>query len=511
MKISYYKAILLLCAYLCALNFMYFSYVYKGLLLAQNAVLLGAQIFVGSFFIILSTLFLLAVPRTFKVVGAFLIVVAALSSYFMSSYAAILNKDMMINVLETDQKEAFSYLNLKFILWILFFAILPSVLLSLLKLEYKKGVKIAFLRAFGGFACSLCVAGLILFVSSQSIIPFFRNNPDARKLHLPYFPLISFGRAVAMKLQKPKELEIIADDAIKAPNNGKAKLLVFVLGETARAQNYSALGYSTNDTNAFTKAFVESKNALYFDAKSCGTLTAISVPCMFSHLPKADFSTNDYAQNALDVLVKTGINAQWIGNNTGGCKGVCERIATKYIKKEFDDSLLEPFKEYLQGVKSDSIVVLHLQGSHGPTYYQRYQKDFARFSPTCDTSDLAKCDKKAIANTYDNTILYTDLLISKLIAELEAKTDVEGSLLYISDHGESLGENGLYLHGMPYAIAPDAQTHVPLMFYSVNKDLVAQIKQNESFSQDYIFHTLLGFFGVKSKYYEPKLDMFNHS
>lgn len=514
MKISYHKVLIALCAYLCVLNFVFFSYVLEGLKNAENPALLGFVIFAGVFFILLATLYVLAPPRLIKITGSFFIAVSAFSAYFMYNYGALLNQDMMITVLETDQKEALSYLNFKLILWTIFLVLLPIGLLIAIKIEYKKGVKTAFLRGFCGFVLSLGIAGVPLLLNSQSVIPFFRNNPDAKKLHVPYYPLVSFSRAINTKLSPPKPLELIATDATRAPsdtNVSKPKLLVFVLGETARAVNYSALGYTKNDTNAYTKPFVESGKAAYFDASSCGTLTAVSVPCMFSHLGRNDYSNSINAQNAIDFLTHTGVNVTWYGNNNGGCKGVCDRVQWLYFGQEFDSILIDALKNQLamySATPKDAIIVLHLLGSHGPTYYQRYPKELKKFTPTCDTSDLAKCSSEEIINTYDNTVLYTDYLISEFIAELEKNESFESSLIYISDHGESLGENGIYLHGLPYAIAPDEQTHVPLLFYSKDADLMSRLKKDVSFSQDNIFHTLLGHFGIQSKYYNENLDMF---
>ena len=512
MKISYHKVLFALAAYLCALNFVFFAAVLDGLKKAEDPVLLGFTIFAGVFFILLSTLYVLAPPRLIKITGSFFIAVSAFSAYFMYNYGALLNQDMMITVLETDNKEAFSYLNFKLILWTLFLVILPIGLLIALKIEYKKGIKTAFLRGFCGFVLSLSFAGVPLLLNSQSVIPFFRNNSNLKKLHLPYYPIISFARALNSKLSPPKPLEMIAADATRASNDAsKPKLLVFVLGETARAASYSALGYSKNDTNAYTKPFVAANKAAYFDALSCGTLTAVSVPCMFSHQQRVAYDDDINAQNAIDFLASTGVNVSWYGNNNGGCKGVCNRVSWLYFGKEFDDILITALKNQLSNYENqpkDAIIVLHILGSHGPTYYQRYPNEMKKFTPTCDTSDLAKCSSDEIINTYDNTILYTDYLISEFIAELEKNESFEGSLIYISDHGESLGENGIYLHGLPYAIAPDEQTHVPLMFYSKNADLMSRIKKGVSFSQDNIFHTLLGHFGVLSKYYDKNLDMF---
>lgn len=510
MKIPYLLALGLVSLYMCALNFIFFQRVLQGLANTQNPAFLGAILFFSAFLIFFSGLFLLAPPRIFKAMSAVLIAIAAISAYFMNSFGVYLDSDMLANALDTDTKEAFSYVNLKFILWILFLVVLPITLIIFTKITYKKGILRAFIRAFGGFFGILGILAVIFFLNTQSIVPFIRNNSEIKKLHVPFYPINSFAKALNKKLSPPAQFSDLTIDAQKISNSQKPKLLIFVLGETARSANYSALGYTGNDTNSYTKPFVDSKNAVFFDATSCGTATLVSVPCMFSHAAKSEYSDKINASNAVDFIAKTGANTFWLGNNTGNCKGVCQRISTKNLNAKYDEALLEPFSEILSSAKGDTAVFLHLQGSHGPTYFERYPKDFARFSPTCDTSDLSKCDENAIINTYDNTILYTDYLLSKIIEKISAKNEFQSLLVYMSDHGESLGEGGIYLHGLPYSIAPSVQTHVPLMLYSADKTLISNIKEG-SFSHDNLFHTLLGFFGIQSKYYDEKLDIFRHN
>ena len=161
---------------------------------------------------------------------------------------------------------------------------------------------------------------------------------------------------------------------------------------------------------------------------------------------------------------------------------------------------------------------MHLMGSHGPTYYQRYPKIMAKFQPDCQRSDIENCSIEQITNSYDNTILYTDFFISQVINQLKSIQDqFDTAVFYISDHGESLGEDGLFLHGTPYAIAPKYQTHVPLIFWASegfqqNKHLSRECLLNQAkkqhVSQDYVFHSVLGIMDVKTKVYNAKLDIF---
>ena len=286
--------------------------------------------------------------------------------------------------------------------------------------------------------------------------------------------------------------------------------MIFVVGETARAANYSLQGYQLNETNAYTQ-----KDTVVFfsDFSSCGTSTAISVPCMFSDLTRESFSYSTYyRENALDILQKLGVNVVWLDNNTSACQGVCKNLENvKLFKEPYDEVLLEAILEPLKELKEQNLIVLHLQGSHGPTYFQRYPDSFKRFTPTCDTNELQKCTQEELTNTYDNTLLYTDFILHSLIEILKTlREEYEVSLIYVSDHGESLGENGIYLHGMPYFMAPKEQTHVPFIFFSENAELMemAQNRKDLPLSHDIIFSTLLGYFGVQSAVYKAKDDLF---
>lgn len=306
------------------------------------------------------------------------------------------------------------------------------------------------------------------------------------------------------------EFKTIANDAYRENNHTK-KLLVLVVGETARAANYSLGGYAKNDTNFYTKK----DNVVFFDNfSSCGTATAVSLPCMFSLSKRQNYSSSEYQENVMDILQKTGVKASWIDNNSGGCKGVCDRLSGKQqLSSDWDENLLPFLKERLGNLDTQNIIVLHLQGSHGPAYYKRYPSEFKKFIPTCDTNELSKCDSEALINTYDNTLLYTDYLLSEIIKLLKEKKDYESSLIYLSDHGESLGENGIYLHGMPYAIAPSYQTHIPVIFWSNDKKLMmtAQNHKGLKLSQDNLFSTLLGYFDVKTMVYESDYDLLNQT
>ncbi|TLD85509.1 phosphoethanolamine--lipid A transferase [Helicobacter sp. MIT 05-5294] len=444
----------------------------------------------------------------YKILLIPLIWISCLSAYFMFFYGVIIDRDMIDNVLKTDTQEVFDLLSPSLLIFIFLFGILPTLLIIKTHIIYPKTLKWRFLLPLLTFLGGLVFAVGIFYSQSQTLIPFFRNHIFLRVYETPTRQIYSAVLCVKQSLPQ-KEFEEIAKDATLRQDS-KRKLMVFVLGETARAANYSLGGYSINDTNIYTKE----KSIAYFDNfYSCGTSTAISVPCMFSDLSKENFSKSaHYRENALDILQKVGVNVIWLGNNSGGCQGVCKNLEkVKSLKSPYDENLLLEVSEQLKSLKEQNLIIVHLQGSHGPLYYQRYPDAFKRFLPTCDTNELQKCSQEELRNTYDNTILYTDFIVKSLIDMLEEIPEYETSLIYLSDHGESLGENGIYLHGMPYFIAPKEQIHIPFIFFSSNPALmqIAQSRKSLPLSQDNIFSTLLGYFGVESDVYQVRDDLLN--
>jgi lipid A ethanolaminephosphotransferase len=302
-------------------------------------------------------------------------------------------------------------------------------------------------------------------------------------------------------------------------------VLFLVIGETARAANFQLGGYA-RETNPELSRIA---GVTYFrNTASCGTSTAISVPCVFSHLPRADFKVDQAGRytNLLDSLAKAGFDLEWRDNNSG-CKGVCARIASiDYSNSNdpqncsagncFDDVMLADLPARLEKITRDTVIVFHQQGSHGPAYFERYPASFEKFQPACRSNQLQHCTTQEITNAYDNSLVYTDHVLARQIAMLQsAAPRLDGMLIYVSDHGESLGENGIYLHGMPYAFAPTVQKQVPMLFwvsesYARRTQLNANCLKSEAalpVSHDFIYHTVLGAAEARDQVYDRRLDL----
>ena len=462
-----------------------------------------------------------------KPVFVVLLLTCATATYAAWHYGIIFDSTMITNIVETNPAEATSYLSLSSILTFVVLGVLPSLLLLKIRIYYPRPVR-SLLERLTAIAITLILALILIIPFYQQYVFLGRNNTTLQKEILPITYIFYTYRHVKDKyFTTPQPYVAMGNDATKQSTTDKPKLMFLVLGETARAQNFSA-----NDYHRPTNQYTDQKHTIFFDISSCGTYTAHSVPCMFSNLPREEY-TEKRAENregVLDVLRKAGVEITWLENN-GGCKGVCDRVKNITIDPNsnkqfcngdtcFDEIFLSYAAELSKNVTTDTLIAFHLIGSHGPRYYERYPEKFRIYTPDCNRPDVENCNTEELINAYDNTITYTDYVLSKLIEILEEHMDTNDTmLLYVSDHGESLGENNVYLHAAPYAFAPKEQTRVPMQLWMPSgtaKDLkvdvqcLRNISAKSDFSHDNFFHSLLGMMQVHSSEYRPKLDIFTH-
>jgi lipid A ethanolaminephosphotransferase len=361
----------------------------------------------------------------------------------------------------------------------------------------------------------------------KQFVLFGRENRDLQMFLNPSYPSYAMQKVLRKTYfaRAEEPLRVVAADAVRKPQ-GSRTVVVLAIGETARAREFAFNGYG-RDTNPRLAL----RNVVNFpDVQACGTSTAESLPCIFSSLDREDYSRDKAArqENLLDILQRVGVTVLWQDNNSGS-KGVAERIAYEDLSRQsdaelcagdncFDEILLRDIDRRLAQSTDDMLIVLHMKGSHGPSYYKRTPAAFKTFLPECTQDNLQDCPQQTLVNAYDNTIVYTDYVLAKLIDLLRAQ-DFATAMLYVSDHGESLGENGLYLHGLPYALAPDEQKQVPMIFWA-SDDFIAQksldvgalaARRTGPYSHDVVFHSIFGFFDIKSEIYRSDLDIFSSS
>ncbi len=473
----------------------------------------------------------LAGCRAGRALLAVLMALSAAASYAAYNYGVIFSREMMANIAGTDSAEALSYLNAACVLWVFFLGIVPAFIV--LRTEASRTTKKkAMLSQMYSAMLSLLAISLIAAVYYQDYAVTLRNNADLKRRVIPTYALSSGYKFVKERyFTAAIPYTQVAPDArpFTVAEGKKRSLTVLVVGETARAGNYSLNGHA-KDTNRYTRP----RSVINFgNVTSCGTETAVSVPCMFSNLTRAGYSLRqaEARDNLLDVLSRAGVHVVWLENN-GGCKGVCRNVKSVDIRQAYagdsrycgsdgcyDGALIPELEKQIAALDGqDAVIVLHLMGSHGPAYYRRYPADQAVFKPDCRRSDIQNCTPASLENAYDNTILYTDRILAGVIDVLAAAgRDRDVSMLYLSDHGESLGENGIYLHGLPYAVAPEMQKKIPLIVWmpdavarrrSVDRACLEKNGNRQHYSQDNLFHTMLWLAGVGTKDYRQDMDLF---
>ena len=458
---------------------------------------------------------------------ALLIVVTAFAAYYMRTFTVFLDPGMLRNVLRTDTKEAAELFSLGMLPHLLFYAVLPLALLSRVSLRREPLVRAALLRIAALVLALLLGAGSLLLIF-HDVAPLMRNNKEIRYLITPANYLYSLVRVLgsdASTAARPRQ-PIGLDAALAEAWQGRKKpaLFVIVVGETARAANWGLSGYARQTTPELAKLDVIN----FSQVSSCGTNTEVSVPCLFSVYGRRHYDEDKIrsSESLLNVLDHAGMKVVW-RDNQSGCKGVCAGIEEQKLGNStvpewcdadrcLDEILLHGLDGLLADSKGNLVLVLHQLGNHGPAYFKRYPPAFRRFEPVCETADLAKCSRESVVNTYDNALLYTDHMLAQTIAFLkkqEAKFDT--AMIYFSDHGESLGENGLYLHGVPYSIAPKVQTEVPMVMwfspgyarsFALDTDCLRR-RAGEPAAHDNLFHSVLGLLDVRTAVYDASMDL----
>lgn len=492
----------------------------------------GSVFFMVSLFVfawvVLALLLLLSPTRwVMRAAASLMFIIAAFGAYFMSEYGAIMNQEMMRNVLQTDPAEVQGLLNAEVILHAALLGLVPALLVWRVRLPETRWRTQMGQRAIAiVVALGVAVAGM--FANSADYATFLREHKPIRYTLNPIAQVVSLV-GLASHSSKTKANVPLLDPAGKvertAATSAKPLVLFLVIGETARAANFQLGGYA-RETNP---ELAQISGLTYFSqTSSCGTSTAISVPCLFSHLPRAEFKVDEAGRylNLLDSLVQAGFDVQWRDNNSG-CKGVCARVTntdynqqpdSQYCRDSncFDAVMLDGLQESLRKIERDTVIVFHQKGSHGPSYSERYPPEFEKFQPACRSNQLQHCSQQEITNAYDNTIAYTDHVLANQIRMLrEASSQLDSVLIYVSDHGESLGENGIYLHGMPYGFAPAVQKEVPMLIwtsegYVRREQLQPDCLRTEAklpVSHDFFYHTVLGAAELRNQVYDRSLDL----
>ena len=458
---------------------------------------------------------------------ALILLVTAAASYYMERYSVYMDRPMLANVFATDYKEARELLGFGMAIHILVFGVLPAALLWWPRLKRRPPVRALAVRAGWVLAAAALGVGSLLLVFAD-FASLMRNKEEMRYLITPGNIVASISANLWGKARRPNQPKVVvgADARIAGAVRARPSLFVLVVGETARSANFSLNGYGRQTNPELAK-----RNVISFpDAVACGTSTEVSLPCMFSAFGRSNYDEDKVQahESVLHVLARAGVQILW-RDNQSGCKGVCDGLPIDQLDHAgvapfcsgdqcLDEVLLSGMDQVLRDRKGNLLVVMHQLGSHGPAYFKRYPPALRTFQPDCRSEDLRLCSASEIVNAYDNSLLYTDYFLGKVIDFLAlAQATHDTAMLYVSDHGESLGEGGLYLHGMPYAIAPSGQTRVPFVLWmsppfraalGIDEQCLRDRARPEAASHEQLFHSLLGVFDVQTSVYQRRFDLF---
>jgi lipid A ethanolaminephosphotransferase len=479
------------------------------------------------FFTLVTAIFFLLIchGKASRWILAVYLILVSQSAYYMDKFGVVVDVNMIDNIMQTNPQEFAGLLTVSLALRTLFFGIIPVWLVIK---YFPKPVNVFAEIKSRLLILGILVLSVILVVApfSSGYASFIRQHKVTRFYANPIYATYSIVKYVDQQVNIAKDVPLkhIAQDAKKIGSSAKPELMVLVVGETARADRFSLNGYHKETNPMLAKQGVVSLS----NVSSCGTSTSVSVPCMFSALGRKSYDKEAALnqQNALDVLADHGVEVLWRDNNSDS-KGVATRLKYEDFKTDSlnpvckdecrDIGMLSGLEQYIEARKDkDILIVFHQMGNHGPEYYKRYPKEFEKFKPVCTTGELKDCSQEEIDNSYDNAILYTDYFLSNVIDFLK-KYDTYRStaMLYVSDHGESLGERGIYLHSAPYIVAPAEQTHVPgIVWLGRNFDYTKEQllpHKDDVLSQDDLFCTLLVSFKLDTKLCEAKKTMLMHN
>jgi len=437
-----------------------------------------------------------------RFVGKWLLVlffnISAIAVYFINTYGVIIDRTMIGNVLNTNYEESSSFLSFGLFVYIILLGFVPSILIFKFEVVRVKSKKFL-LHVFLTLIFLLSIA----YANSPNWLWIDKNSKTLGGLVMPWSYVVNTTRFYNHKNKKNEQQILLPDATIK---NNKKSVAVLVIGESARSSNFSLYGYEKNTNPLLSKI----ENVHHYKAESCATYTTAGLKCILEYK-----NTNKLYEILPNYLFRNDVEVIWKTTNWGEpTVNIKDFQNREYLRKmckgercEYDEILLNGLREQIQASdKNKILIVLHTSTSHGPTYYKKYPQEFNKFTPICKSVELANCTQEELINAYDNTILYTDYILATLIEELKQLEEYNSSMIFISDHGESLGESNLYMHGIPASMAPKEQLEIPFIVWL--SDDSKKLKDKQEYSQHNVFHSVLDFLAIESPVYDENMSIY---
>lgn len=424
-------------------------------------------------------------------------IINAVAVYFINAYGVIIDESMVGNVLNTNYEESSNFFSIKLLIYIL-----VGILLSVYIIKSKIN-KMPIRQFLSISALSLVIIIVLVFANASNWLWIDKNSKQLGGLAMPWSYTVNLSRFYIHQKNENEKAILLPDAKIK---DKKKSVVVLVIGESARKQNFSLYGYSKNTNPLLSKV----SNLTHFDATSCATYTTAGLKCILEHS-----NSSDLYEILPNYLYRNDVEVVWRTTNWGEPPVPIKNYQTKADLMadckgkdcDYDEVLLTGLKEQILASDKDKIlIILHTNTSHGPSYNKKYPAQFERFKPVCTSVELGNCSQEELINAYDNTIVYTDYILNGVIQNLKGLKEFDSSMIYVSDHGESLGEKNLYLHGIPMSFAPKEQYEIPFIVWLSENS--RKLKPKQALSQNHVFHSVLSFLAIESPIYNEEMNIF---
>ena len=438
-----------------------------------------------------------------RILLAILSMINATAVYFIITYSVMMDQTTIENVFNTRYSEASGFFSWSLWLFIAVFGVLPALWCLLQPVVIGKAKKLAIYCG-----ASLAVVLVVALANIGQTLWISQHDTELGGLLQPWSYLVNTVRMISSQHDEQAE-EIKLPDG-KITDNEKA-VVVLVIGESATKANFQLYGYQRN-----TNPLLSKQDGLkVYEATSCATYTTAGSKAILE--PK---NTDDLYELLPNYAFRTGVDVAWRTSNWGEPPihideyVTDDKLAEHYPdaeEKNYDGILFHGLRERIESSQKDKVlIVLHTSTSHGPKYADKYPKKFEVFKPVAKNVEEGEKNIGMLVNAYDNTILYTDFLLDGLINTLRAMTDWKSAMIFISDHGESLGENKMFMHGMPMRLAPKEQYEIPFLVWTSEgyRDYKPEGELPAVLEQHYIFHSVLNLLSIESPAYDKEFDVY---
>ena len=434
-----------------------------------------------------------------KILLVLFFIINAVAVYFINTYSVIIDESMIGNVLNTNYSESSSFFSIKLVLYVVLLGILPSIFIIKAKI-----ITVTVKKFLVSISLTLLFLLTLAFANASNWLWIDKNSKTLGGLAMPWSYAVNIPLFYIHQFKK-NEKEILLPDATIKDN--QKSVVILVIGESARSENFSLYGYPKNTNPLLSKI----PNVSHFNATSDATYTTAGVKSIVEHE-----NTDELYEILPNYLYRNNVDVIWRTTNWGEPPVHIKNYQNREVLMpnckgdgcDYDGILLSGLKEQILASKKNKIlIVLHTSTSHGPTYSKKYPAQFEIFKPVCNSVELGNCSHTELVNAYDNTIVYTDYLLANVIEDLKQLQEYKSAMIFVSDHGESLGENNLYMHGLPRSIAPKQQYEIPFIVWTSDNS-ARQMKPNKILTQNYVFHSVLNFLNIQSPVYKEQMNIF---